>query len=247
VTVDARPAAGRPNHVQTQPDTRYLFIRETRSDWRQVAAAIRVERRTKPRLPPLTDGELVARAARYVVEEIANTYWWNAVMAEKSVNAMTQPAGITSLGGLITQQTSFGRAQLADDEVLVVTAGGGGASYYSFAVYDFWFNTVDYANHISTLNSAQVVPNADGTATYVVSIRDPGVHNWIDPDGLHSLLMVHRWQGLPPDAATSMSSRLVKLAELSTALPAGTRMSTPEERRRQLERRHREHALRFIT
>lgn len=250
VTVDAEPANGRVNHIQTQPDTRYLFIRETRSDWRQVPAAIRVKRITPPRLPPLTEEQLITRAARYVLSEIPNTYWWTVVVASNELNTMTPPVAITSLGGLVTQQTSFGRAKLADDEALVVTVNGGGAGYFSLELYDFWFNSIDYADHTSTLNNGQVVANTDGSITYVISSRDPGVHNWADPAGVRSVFLVHRWQELPVNAAghppPSMHTQLVKFRELSKVLPAGTRKLDAEQRRKQLAQRRAEYDLRFI-
>jgi hypothetical protein len=250
VTVDDKPPNGRVNHIQTQPDTRFLFIRETRSDWRQVPAGIRVKRITPPRMAPLTDEQIVARAARYVLSEIPNTYYWTVVVASTTLNSITPPVSITGLGGLVTQQTSFGRAQLGDDDALVVTVNGGGAGYYSLVLYDFWFNAIEYADHTSTLNNAQVVPNADGTTTYVISQRDPGVHNWIDPAGVRSTFIVHRWQELPrvagAHAPASLSTRLVKFAELSSALPAGMRTVTPEQRRAQLAQRRAEYDLRFV-
>jgi hypothetical protein len=249
VTIDAEPANGRVNHIQAQPDTRYLFIRETRSDWKQMPAAIRVKRITPPRMAPLTDEQIVARAARYVLAEIPNTYYWTVVVASTTLNSITPPVSITGLGGLVTQQTSFGRAQLGDDDALVVTVGGGGAGYFSLVLYDFWFNSIDYADHTSTLNNAQTVPNADGTTTYVISQRDPGVHNWVDPAGVRSMFIVHRWQELPRvaggHAPASLNTRLVKFAELNSALPAGMRKVTAEQRRAQLAQRRAEYDLRF--
>jgi hypothetical protein len=101
------------------------------------------------------------------------------------------------------------------------------------------------------MNNAQGISNDDGTTTYVVAHADPGVHNWLDPAGLHELLVVHRWQGLPdppgPDGPASAHGRLVDLADLDSVLPAGVVRVTPEQRRAQVEERLRSFLLRFRT
>ena len=44
VTLDPEPADGRFNHIQTNLDSKWLFIRDCRSDWRKVVNAYRIER-----------------------------------------------------------------------------------------------------------------------------------------------------------------------------------------------------------
>ena len=99
------------------------------------------------------------------------------------------------------------------------------------------------------MNNAQGAPNADGSTTYVVSLQDPGVHNWIDPAGFHELLVVHRWQGLKrdagPEGAPWAKSQLVKLKDIDAAL-AGMRRVTPEQRQQQLALRLQTFKLRYV-
>jgi hypothetical protein len=110
--------------------------------------------------------------------------------------------------------------------------------------------TIDYARHQSSLNSSQSVADADGSTTYVVSIKDPGVYNWLDPAGLHELLVMHRWQGLPRgvqvDPGALIESRKLKLKDLPSVLPKGIKMVTPDERRRQLDERYRSFLGRWV-
>src|SRR5207253_736879 len=63
ITLDAEPAGGRAGHIQTTPEGRYLFARESRSDWRQVAAGLSVRRLDPPTAPPLSDQAIAERAA----------------------------------------------------------------------------------------------------------------------------------------------------------------------------------------
>ncbi|MDB5671644.1 MAG: hypothetical protein JWO25_2603, partial [Alphaproteobacteria bacterium] len=65
LTVDPEPANGRPNHFQATPDCRYLFIRDTLTDWNVQRANWLFARRLDPPPPPPEFGELVRRAAEY--------------------------------------------------------------------------------------------------------------------------------------------------------------------------------------
>ena len=80
-----------------------------------------------------------------------------------------------------------------------------------------------------SLNKAQSEPNADGTWTYVLSNADPGVHNWVDPCGLTEGILTLRMAEFPdqrPTDGLSASGQVVKLADLESVLPAGTREVT---------------------
>ncbi len=249
ITIDPDPADGRPNHIQTKPNTRYLFIRECRSDWRQIPAAHRVRRLDPPTRPPLTDDQIAERAVQFMCEDVSSMYWFMRPFYSMAPNVMGAPFGTGAIGGLVSQQISFAKLQLGDDDAFVATIGPGDAPFRDFVLHDFWFRTIDYWKHTSSMNNSQGIPNADGTTTYVVSVQDPGVHNWLDPAGFHELLVVHRWQGLPRDPAPgtgpTTSSRLVKLADLDAALPPGMKRVTPEERRAQLAERLATFKLRF--
>ena len=51
------------------------------------------------------------------------------------------------------------------------------------ALGNYWWETIDYANHQSSLNGFQAVLDDDGVFRAVVSARDPGVANWLDTAG----------------------------------------------------------------
>ena len=52
---------------------------------------------------------------------------------------------------------------------------------------DWWFRAIDYWTRETSLTMGRTKPNADGTYTVVVSVNDPGVHNWIGTGGLQEL------------------------------------------------------------
>jgi hypothetical protein len=88
--------------------------------------------------------------------------------------------------------------------------------------------------------------DADGRFTFVVSARDPGVHNWLETMGLHELHVSFRWQGISPDnvKAPKIAARRVKLAALA-ALPAGIRRVTMTQRAELLVERQKTYDRRF--
>jgi hypothetical protein len=251
LSVGPDPAAGRANHVQTAPGAMYLFIRECRSDWRQIPSALGVRRLDPPRCDPWTDEQIAIRAGQLMAEDVPPMYWWMRILAACEPNTVPPPFGTGGLGGLVTQQVCFARLNLADDEAFVFTMGSGDAAYRNLTLYDFWFRTIDYPNRTSSFTNSQTIPNADGTTTYVVSHADPGVHNWLDSGGLHELLVVHRWQGLPPqpgpDGPVSAAGELVKVRDLDSVLPAGIARVGADQRREQLSERLATFLLRFRT
>ena len=66
---------------------------------------------------------------------------------------------------------------------------------------------------------------------------EAGVHNWVDPCGLTEGILTLRMAEFPdsrPLEGLAASGRVVKLADLESALPPGTREVTPDERAAQL-------------
>jgi hypothetical protein len=71
----------------------------------------------------------------------------------------------------------------------------------------------------------------------VVSARDPGVANWLDSAGHSNGAMILRC--VRTETAPVPATRIVKFAEVLSALPPGTTMATPEERAKTIEARRR--------
>ena len=173
-----------------------------------------------------------------MIEDVPLYYWFTRLFSAKPVNTLTISAPSGALGGLVTQAGAQGRLELRDDEAAVVTVDPAGAAYSGIVVHDWWFRTLEYWNHTSSLTSHASKAHADGRYTYVVSIHDPGVHNWIDACGRHQLLLLYRWQGLPRERVRQGPAvervRIVKLRDLASVLPQDTIMIDRDERARQL-------------
>ena len=98
------------------------------------------------------------------------------------------------------------------------------ASYTGFQIADPWMVTPDPKRLAVSRNKHQSTPDRDGRYTYVIAANDPGIANWIDTAGLPSGWLQIRWQGVAPGTkgdSLLASYKVVKIADLATALPAG--------------------------
>ena len=193
LTLDADPANGRRNHLTIAPNARYLFIRDSMGDWeKQSPHALRIKRVNAPTRAPSSEDELVPTAVRNIVSDVFYAYYAGRLFFN-APQMMSPPEGAGGVGGLITQQGSLGHFTLREDQAVIITASAGGATYRNIVLHDLWLRSLENRDHLTSLTNAQMKADRDGRVTYVVSIADPGVHNWLDTTGLHDVLVLHRW------------------------------------------------------
>lgn len=235
ISVDDDPANGRPNHLRNGKRGLYLYVRDSMLDWAQETPPHLAVRRLDPvESNPISDAEIIEIAVWSLIGDVPQTYWWQRFAMAREPNTMDAPYRAVTTGGLLTQVSAKGFFCLGEEDALVIRMTTGGARYASLVVHDCYYRTIDYPHCTSTLNLAQLVPDADGAYHYVVSIRDPGVFNWIDTGGLHDLIANHRWQGLPEHGAPDLSVRLVPFSRLREVLPPETCWVSPGDRKAQL-------------
>lgn len=249
ITLGPEPAEGRQNHIQTNPDALLVLARDYRSDWQQVPLCYRVKRLDPPTAEPLSSEQIANRAVRWLLNDMPIHYSQIVSVMKFPANTFTPPVNSGNAGGLASHAASFARLQLTEDDAYVITASPGAAGFHCIGLYDAWTMTLDYGNHTASLNPAQRVANLDGSTTYIVSLRDPGFHNWLDPVGYSEPMVLHRWHKLPrnPEAETkhTIHGELVKLKDLESVLPANMRRCSPEQRKQQIAERQASYALRF--
>lgn len=250
ISVDSEPANGRPNHVRSAPHAKEFYIRDVMLDWaRDEPNELAIERLgPPPAAPPRSAGEqaeITARTMAYFAEfsqKLARG------MTRAAPNQFALPHSADQGGALRKQVYIGGNFRLGDDEAMVIDVEDGGAAYFVVPTSNLWGTTLDIVHHTSSLNRAQSAPNPDGSWTFVLSLRDPGVHNWIDPCGFHEGILTLRMAEFPggrPAGSLSARSRVVPLASLEGELPAGTRWVTAAERSRQLAERAAAYARRL--
>lgn len=258
ITINNSTSKGRINHIQSSPMGKQLLIRNNLENWlSQRPDNLTVELvNHAPRYSAISKEDIITVAARNLQESILN-YGLGALKRmtmSNAVNTLSNASQSSTLGTLTTQASSYGYFNLTADDALVVTVNPGSADYFVVPVTDPWMITVDPGIHQVSLNNAQSIPNANGTYTFVVSLKDPRVHNWIDTAGLHEGTIMVRWQGLTltnnsswasPHKSHGVNTQVVPFYKLASALPNGTHVVTPKERAAQLAQRIRGYTRRL--
>lgn len=247
ISVDSEPANGRANHIQTGPDAHEFYIRDVLLDWeRDRVNELSVERLGEaPSRAPFDERENLERIKQYMQRWAENTTRWNRQALDKPANGFEFVIDRDSDGALRDQIYILGHFDLPDENTAVVLdVDLGGAEYFIAPITNVWGTTNDIVDRNGCLNLHQSVPNPDGRYTFVLSLRDPGVHNWLDPNDMPQGILTLRWAEFPggrPNVSCGVKSRLISL----DALPADLPRMSPPEREAQLSRRAASYAWRL--
>lgn len=250
VTVGPEPANGRPNHMQTSEGAKVLMSRDTFMDWaNERTQAMDITRTAGPSAPPPRSEQEIAREAAWLLENAENILFCYKTnyFTTSEPNRLAKP---WARGGGFAA-SSNARFDLGEDEAWVITLHGLGARGLGFGSGDPWMVSYEHITGFGTLNNNQAIPNDDGTYTYVVAVADPGVHNWIEPQGFNEGTLLVRWIDIPKSDASVEDavrfSKVVKLDELAQHLPGGTVQVSAAERRAMRARRALEYARRYTA
>jgi hypothetical protein len=241
IIADASPNEGRRNHLPIA-GARTLQARDTLADWQvERPVALNIERIDGPTTDDF-DADKAAARMGYLSATISR-YFRKVVqhgMCEVApVNSLPPLMSSAARGGLLSQAATLGCYQVAPDEALIVTVDLLGARYLGVQIVDRWMVSHDYRRATSCLNHLQAQADSDGRIRYVISINDPGVHNWLDGSGAGAGAILLRWQQLPEGVVfgDAVTTELVKMVELRTRLPRDTRLAGPVERLAQQDER----------
>lgn len=126
---------------------------------------------------------------------------------------------------------------LKPDEALIIESEIPDPKFWNIVLADVWAQCVDYTYHQSSLNGHQARVDADGKFRVVLSARDPGVPNWIDPAGNLRGKAVVRWYFAQRKALPS--ARKVAFDQVRDYLPKDTPMVSVQQRKAALGARRR--------
>jgi len=242
ITVDAGEAGGRPNHIRSGPTAHELYIRDVLLDWgRDDCNHLEVHRLGgEPATPALTTDEQAEATAAMMAHFADFTGKLSHGMYKSPVNHFALAWSADHTGGLRHQVYVAGRFLLEPGEAFVVDVSDGGAEYFTVPISNIWGTTLGLVDQTGSLNKAQSLPNADGTFTYVIGPEDPGVHNWIDSDGLREGILTLRMAEFPEGGARpdlSATGRVVRLDQLDQELPDAPRVDAAGRAAQLAERR----------
>ncbi|MCB2073002.1 MAG: hypothetical protein KDE49_04755, partial [Novosphingobium sp.] len=226
ITVDASPAEGRPNHIQTKPGSEFIMVRDALGDWlAQSANALDVVR-LDPDGGAKPEEEMARHCARIAVQGVYYSYYCTQSGAGQAPNDIRPPMSSGAFGGMATQWGTKGNLCLGDGEALIVRCNAAGASFRNLTLTDAFHMSIEYWQRTSSFNMLQMAPDEDGDFTFVVAHRDPGVHNWLDTGGLRRTIFGQRWQAFAREGGHDdpwMTARPVNFDDLAGELPDGVK------------------------
>ncbi len=141
--------------------------------------------------------------------------------------------------GLPGQFNAAGHFQLKPNNAFIIEVDKSNARYQGIQVGDLWFSARDYRRHQNSLTTEQAYQSGDEKYRFIISLRDPGFENWLDPAGATNAFAFMRWQGLDKDEADPCPpvTREVAFRDLKKELKDEPTFSD-EQRVRQLAARH---------
>jgi hypothetical protein len=249
VILSADEHAGNWIKLDRTLDFQFLHIRRSLSDWHADAGELDIERVNElpedyydaDEFDEAAIASRIRRAAlfvRYLTQDFnINLYGMYLNNAGGKKNVLTLlPGTVTSQVGSPSNNTAMAIFELREDEALILELDEvPNGAYWSFQLGDVWSRSLDFMNRQSTLNDREIAVDADGRIRCVVSSKDPGIANWLDPCGRVEGTVVFR--NYRASSAPVPASRKVKLSELDSTLPRGVARVTPSQRKAALVRR----------
>jgi hypothetical protein len=249
LSIDDQPSGGRRNHMTTAPHAKFLYVRDSLSDWsEETPFALEIERLGPANRAPLSLDEMADRAALRAKEDVPLYFWFQSTFTNMRRNSWKFLPANRGTGGLVTQALGRGWFDLGAEDAVVIDYEPGGAAYSAIQLSSWLFQSYDADRLTSSLNRSQCVADPDGRIRAVIARSDPAVANWLDCGPFSRIMMMLRWQGLPSAAVereAGFTARLVRMDELHQALSEGTLMVTNEQRNAQWRARTAAYARRF--
>ena len=214
------------NNTKGDEKANSILIRESFMDWEQeVSGTWYIERcDTRGTPSPLPDPALVNQQYKRATEYLlGSTKGWikfvDGIRGNLRPNRLIRPR--QTQNGLPGQWNSAGQFPLHPDKAVIITVPDSPARYQSIQIGDLWFNALDFCHRQTSLTTSQAQQSHDGFYRFIISARDPGFANWLDPAGASTVFAFLRWQGLPADYrfCRKPSTKVVDFDQLCDYLP----------------------------
>lgn len=237
-----KPKDWRGDWWPLDPKATNLGVRHAMYDWEnEVDPRMTIERLDVPVIRPRPTAAEIAERMEEIGQwmEYSIQHWLIHLDATRKKNVVNR-FEVTDYSGFtgrswpqVYLETLF---EIGEEEALIIeTEVPEQVRYWSFMLADELFATIDWTNRQSSLNGHQARLDADGRFRAVLSVRDPGVPNWLDPGGHLRGVIQNRWNQASSSPCPSM--KRVPLASVRDHLPKQTPVVTPDERDRALRRR----------
>ncbi|HBZ70887.1 MAG TPA: hypothetical protein DEP35_14575 [Deltaproteobacteria bacterium] len=231
------------NWLPVAPNAEFLLVRQYFADWeREQPGDLAIERVDGgSALQPMRSDQIAARLERLVTWIDRGGALWDR-MSRGLVEGMapnsfwvTRPEESNQRAGLRGQVYGMGNFHCASDEAVIVRFHPPPCRHWSVSLANWWWESLDFGSHQTSLNAHQAQLDADGAFRGVIAHVDPGIPNWLDTAGHERGTLAIRF--LLAEEAPKVELERVALAELAAALPLSTPRVAPSERAAQLKQR----------
>ncbi len=115
--------------------------------------------------------------------------------------------------------------------------------FWIFGMGGVFGGSLDFLHRPVSYTPARTQVDGDGVVRFIITHDDPGLANWLDTQGFTHGNLTYR--NLLKQNSATFRTRLVKRAELLSALPAETAKMDAAERAAEMQRRYHSVKLRF--
>ena len=145
------------------------------------------------------------------------------------VNKMSPQPGLTFVGGSSFSVYAQGVFSIQEDDALIIEIDQKPDSpYWGIMLGDTWSRALPFSRYQTSLNDKQAHQDADGGYRFVLSIKDPGVANWLDPTGHNDGEIFFRNYFTTESIVPKVTK--VSFDALLSHLPTDTKLISEEER-----------------
>ena len=249
IFVNPKSNEGNNNHIQTSSGAREFYIRDTMIDWLSDRPnMLEIEILKGSRSGKCFDKKKRFETVKaYMHKWAANTTRWNQQALSKPVNEFSFKIDRDTDGALRNQVYLLGHFALpSSDHCIKLDINLDGAKYFIAPITNIWGTTNNIVTKNGSLNNSQAKANQDGTYTFILSVNDPGVFNWLDPSGLSEGILTLRWSGFPNDIVGEnlfAKSKVILISDALNEITYDHRISS-EQRLNQLQAREESYSWR---
>lgn len=216
-----RPGLGESQLPLPQGDCE-IHIRQYYNDWdMEQPASLWLEREDADYPPSSTEpGEIAAR-----LEQMSSWLRVQSALAKQYVGSffLVEPDTLNVIeipGAFAGTRYLNGHFRCNNDEAIILEVQPPAARYWGFQLSNLAWEALDYYRRQTSINGCQASIDADGMFRAVISQRDPGVANWLDPGGRVIGLISGRY--FQSENAPVPKLKKVPFEKLSKYLPADT-------------------------
>ncbi len=230
-----------PNWLPTTPGSRKLFIRQGFDGWDETPTRMRIERvgMDTPRPMP-TPGDMahaMGWAGKFVHDVMTDWpdhpyHYSGGAVDPVNVNAFPpEPENDTASDAKRGRAVANMVWHLARDEALIIEFDSHD-DFWMVSLGGVFMNSFDYLYRHVSYTPGRTQLDGDGKVRLILAHEDPGYLNWLDSQGFDSGNLTYR--RLMSQTRTDLTTRLVRWADLASALPPECPKAGPDFRQQQL-------------